>query len=168
MSSTIKAAVLPAAGQAVTGCLIWAKAAALPEGGMKTMSLTTRNPALAVLLAGVILVSGPAVVAASAPEQTAAPVPTDKKQELKVKWEYTALKAPDVEKLAPKGSKDSLTDGLNALGEQGWELVAVVPATPEPGGILIKGGPGGPPGPGMPGGGAPPLKPTTYLFKRPK
>jgi hypothetical protein len=103
--------------------------------------------------------------------QAAGQAPTDRKQEARPRWEYKAITAADVEKLAPKGSQDRLTDGLNALGEQGWELVAVAPAVPEPGaagGIGMPGigrppmQPGGPGGPGLMLN----VKPSTYVFKR--
>jgi hypothetical protein len=134
------------------------------------MLLDKLNVAPVMLLAGALLVSGPsAVVTGPLPEQPAVPVRGDQKREVKVKWEYKALTAPNVEKLAPKGSGDRLTDGLNQLGEQGWELVAVVPPQlPGLGGMKMGGGgPGMPPGP--PGGGflIPPA-PSTYVFKRPK
>jgi hypothetical protein len=44
------------------------------------------------------------------------------------KWEYKILPRADVEKLAPKGAKNPLLEGLNALGDEGWELVALDPA----------------------------------------
>jgi hypothetical protein len=125
-----------------------------------------------VLLAAVILVPGLAAVLTPAAGQTAT---GDKKPQVHVKWEYKALTDPDIEKLAPEGSRDKLTDGLNKLGDKGWELVTAVPGG-RGGGIRFNmGGPGGPgaipggPG-GMPGGPgmgmmAPPL---TYVFKRPK
>src|SRR5262249_55060781 len=155
--------------------VISTKAAALTEGALKTMLLGKFKMAMAVVMAVVILVLGLGFVAALAAEPTATPVQRGKKQEGKVKWEYKAIPASDIEKLAPKGSEDTLTDGLNTLGEQGWELVAVVPSTPEM--LQIGGGGGGFGGPPIPGGGgpggplmlpAPKLKPSIYLFKRPK
>jgi hypothetical protein len=138
------------------------------------MLLAKLNTTTAVLLAGLSLLLGPAVVATRAAGQTATPGPGDKKQEIKVKWQYKALTAPDIEKLAPNGSQDKLTDGLNMLGEQGWELVAVAQGFPEPGGIGGFGMPGAgrppmpPGGPGGPGMLAGKIKPSTYVFKRPK
>jgi hypothetical protein len=123
--------------------------------------------AILMLLAAALLVPGLLHVATPAAGQTAAPAPSDKQPQVKVKWEYKTLTDPDIEKLAPEGSQDKLTDGLNKLGDKGWELVTVVP-----GGrgraFRAVGGPGGPGGlPGGPGAGmmAPHL---TYVFKRPK
>ena len=61
----------------------------------------------------------------------------------KPQWEYKAMTRADVVKLAPKGAgdkakvdepipgwsvnPDSLSQGLNILGDQGWELVAIEP-----------------------------------------
>jgi hypothetical protein len=136
------------------------------------MFLCKRNLALVVLLAGVILVSGTGVIATTAAGQS--DTPSEKKPEVKVKWEYKALPVAEIEKLAPKGSQDKITDGLNALGEQGWELVAVAPG--HLGLVGVGGGiqgpgrqpmpPGGAGGPGMPGGAM--TMPGTYVFKRPK
>ena len=131
------------------------------------MSFAKLNTAVAVLLAGVVLVAGPGVIATTAAGQS--DTPSEKKPEVKVKWEYKALTLADSEKLAPKGSQDKLTDGLNALGENGWELVTVAQGFPEMGGGMIMPGgrPGGPGGPGvLPA--PPPVKPSTYVFKRPK
>jgi hypothetical protein len=124
--------------------------------------------AILMLLAAVILVPGLGHVLAPAAGQTDSSAPSDKKPQVKVKWEYKALSNPDIEKLAPEGSQDKLTDGLNKLGDKGWELVTVVPGG-RGGALRVNvGGPGGPGGlPGGPGAGmmAPQL---TYVFKRPK
>ena len=132
------------------------------------MWLVKLKLAILVLLAAVILVPGLAKVVTPAAGQTATPAPSDKKPQVKVKWEYKALTEPDIEKLAPAGSQDKLTDGMNTLGDKGWELVTVVPGG-RGGAIRVNvGGPGGPGGlPGGPGAGmmAPHL---TYVFKRPK
>jgi hypothetical protein len=129
------------------------------------MFLTKHRVAILVSLAAVILVPGLGDVVTPARGQTATPAPSDKKQQVNVKWEYKALTDADIEKLAPEGSKDKLTDGLNKLGDSGWELVTVVLGG-QGGALKINvGGPGGLPG--GPGGGmiAPHL---TYVFKRPK
>jgi hypothetical protein len=65
-------------------------------------------------------------------------------------WEYRTLAWSAVEGLAPEKEKDRITAGLNKLGAEGWELVAV---TPSPAGRLevvfkrqagrtLRGGPG--------------------------
>ena len=125
-----------------------------------------------LLLGAVLLVPRFGNVGTPAAGQAAVPAPGDKTSPVKVKWEYKALTDPDIEKLAPEGSRDKLTDGLNKLGDKGWELVAVVPGGRGGAFRLNMGGPGGIPGgpggpPGGPGAGmmAPHL---TYLFKRPK
>ena len=132
------------------------------------MLLAKFKAAIRMLLATAILVPGLLHVATPAAGQTAASASSDKKQQVKVKWEYKTLTDPDIEKLAPEGSQDKLTDGLNKLGDKGWELVTVVPGG-RGGAIRFNaGGPGGPGGlPGGPGAGmmAPHL---TYVFKRPK
>ncbi len=43
-------------------------------------------------------------------------------QGLRARWEYRVLPAEEVETLGGQGR--DLTRGLNALGEQGWELAA--------------------------------------------
>jgi RNA polymerase sigma factor (sigma-70 family) len=149
VSSTIKAASLYAAGQAAG--LISANVAALTEGVLKTMLLNKLKAATVVLLLTVILGIGLGAVSTSAAERASAPVPARQKQEAtkqaaKVKWEYKAISPHGIERLAPKGSKDQLTDGLNALGDQGWELVAISPGKSTGlGGTM-----------------------STYVFKRPK
>jgi RNA polymerase sigma factor (sigma-70 family) len=41
------------------------------------------------------------------------------------RWEYKAITTAAIEQLAARGVADRLTDGLNKLGSEGWELVAV-------------------------------------------
>jgi hypothetical protein len=132
------------------------------------MLLANLKAAILGLLAVVILAPGRSAIVTPPAGQSTTSAPTDKKPQVKVKWEYKALSDPDIEKLAPEGSPDKLTDGLNKLGDQGWELVTVVPGG-RGGALRVNvGGPGGPGGlPGGPGAGmmAPHL---TYVFKRPK
>jgi hypothetical protein len=130
------------------------------------MFLAKFKAAILVLPAAVILVSGLGVMPNPAAGQTTAQ--SDKKPQAKVKWEYKALTDPDIEKLAPEGSQDKLTDGLNKLGDKGWELVTVVPGGRGGAFRVNIGGPGGPGG--LPGGaGAGMMAPhLTYVFKRPK
>ena len=79
--------------------------------------------------------------------------------ELADRWEYVSVRIPP---------NMRVEDTLNPLGDQGWELVAILPSRPEPGGGLMGlGPPRGPGGPGMPGG-LPKMKPDTCLFKRPR
>ena len=72
------------------------------------------------------------------PRKQAAPA------EASAKWEYKSLTRSEVTKLADKDSKSKLTDGLNVLGNEGWELVGIEPGTPM--GMGSTGGFGGGPG----------------------
>jgi hypothetical protein len=67
------------------------------------------------LLAGMTIWGGSLHFAKAGEPQI--PVPT--------KWEYKAISHTEVARLAPKASKNPLTDGLNVLGADGWELVGV-------------------------------------------
>jgi hypothetical protein len=130
------------------------------------MLLANLKAAILVLPVAVILVLGLGVMPTPAAGQTS--FQGEKKPQAKVKWEYKALADPDIEKLAPEVSQDKLTDGLNKLGDKGWELVTVVPGGRGGAFRVGVGGPGGPGGlPGRAGAGmmAPHL---TYVFKRPK
>jgi hypothetical protein len=49
-----------------------------------------------------------------------------------VSWEYKVLGRNQVEGLAPKDSQNHLTDGLNQLGAEGWELAATETQGPIP------------------------------------
>lgn len=60
------------------------------------------------------------------------------------KWEYRVLTPSAIEELGGKGT-GALAAGLNKLGDDGWELVAI-----EPGHV------------------PPPVKLSRYVFKRPK
>jgi hypothetical protein len=63
------------------------------------------------------------------------------------RWEYKALARTDIEALGRKGDVTyRLTVGLNQLGAQGWELVAVESGTG--------------------GGTAQSTSPSTYVFRR--
>jgi RNA polymerase sigma factor (sigma-70 family) len=145
-SSTSKAAILFATGQTVAG-VISPTAIALTEGVLESMLVSKTKIVTALLLLVLILGVGVGLLRtpAQAPKKPAAdPALVEKKPEPRVRWEYKAISPEDVKKLARKGSKDSLTDGLNVLGGQGWELVAVHP------------------------GRAAELTPSVYLFKRQK
>src|SRR5262249_19846728 len=128
--STVKAAALFARCQAVTTGVIPARVTALTEGVLKAMFLTKLKIIAAVLL--LVAVVGLGVSGLVTPTQAQeGGVREDAKQLAgRPKWEYKALSRPGVEKLAAKDSKDKLTDGLNLLASEGWELVAVEPAAP--------------------------------------
>jgi RNA polymerase sigma factor (sigma-70 family) len=157
VSATIRAANLFAAGQAAAAGVIPVRVAALTEGVLKAMRVSKLKIATAVVLL-VAVVLGAGVAGTSAGKQPVPPAPGDQKQAARVeargKWEYKALSPAGIERLAPEGSKDKLTDGLNTLGDQGWELAAV-----EPGATVA--------GLGKTGGTSGSM-PSTYLFKRPK
>lgn len=85
-----------------------------PGGSVMRKSVT------AVMLAGVVALGGVAYSAANPAGRTEPAAP---------KWEYKVVRAGQLAQPAPSG--DALTDALNKLGDDGWELVGVVPdATP--------------------------------------
>jgi len=92
-----------------------------------------------VLIAGTVLLLA-AVVAVGIGSDHAAAQPAAPRG----KWEYKVLTPTAIEEL---GGKDggALAAGLNKLGDEGWELVAI-----EPGHV------------------PPPVKLPRYVFKRPK
>jgi len=69
---------------------------------------------------------------------------------IKTRWEYKALSHDEIKALEfNKRGTDTAEGGLNMLGDEGWELVAIEPPVPRP---------------------APPFggKPALYVFKRQK
>lgn len=157
VGSTVKAAIAVAAGQVLTAGAISPRAGALAEGVLKAMFLTKLKIGSVVLLMltlaglGVAGLAYPARAADAAAQEAAAPA----KQ--RAKWEYKSLTRSEVMKLADKDSKSKLTDGLNVLGNEGWELAGIEPG-PHGG---TTGGFGG--GTGTMGFGS---MPSTYVFKR--
>jgi RNA polymerase sigma factor (sigma-70 family) len=129
VTSTIQAAKLFAAGHAAAAGAISPKVAALTEGMLNIMLLSKIKTMTAALVVAVVVLLGIGVGVMKAPaaveEHTGGLVSADDKQEAKVKWESKAITTDRIEQLAPKKSKDRLTDGLNTLGEQGWEFVAL-------------------------------------------
>jgi RNA polymerase sigma factor (sigma-70 family) len=187
VSSTLKAASLSAAGKAVTAAVVPAHVIALTKGVLKAMFLRKLMTPGALLVAAVLLLTGVGAVLTPAQDKPPAPIPGHHEQRARLKWEYKALDRTRVEKLARGEMEDMLTEGLNVLGDQGWELVAVEPRGTTggfggfgggAGGGGFGGGAGGPgggagggagaPGGGGFGGGVGGGKTTTYLFKRPK
>jgi len=190
--STIKAATLMAAGQAATAGAISPHVLALTEGVLKAMFQSKlKIAALALVLIAVIGVgvSGPAYPQ-PAPGAGGGVQVDAKPRHGRPAWEYKALIRTAVEKLAPQESKSRLTDGLNVLGGDAWELVGIDQAGETRGmsggfgvggeGAGFGGGRGfggGAPGGAQPGGGAAPqgvgtgfrsATSSTYVFKRPK
>jgi hypothetical protein len=72
------------------------------------------------------------------------PVPAQEKPAAARKWEYNILTTIEIEKLSGQQA-GALVAGLNKLGEEGWELVAI-----EPGHV------------------PPPVRLPRYVFKRPR
>ena len=65
----------------------------------------------------------------------AVPAPLDGRHVWHRRWEYKAVGRGQVEKLSARGAEhDRLTEGLNQLAGQGWELLAVDPGHPVGGG----------------------------------
>jgi RNA polymerase sigma factor (sigma-70 family) len=172
--TTIKAAGAMAAGQAATAGVISAHVLALTEGVLKAM-LHSKLKVAAVMLV-LIAVIGWGVGNSAYPQALpptgarSAPQAESTQREGRPKWEYKALTRTAVEKLAQERAQNKLTDGLNVLGADGWELVGIDQAGMAQGmtggfggfgggGFGIGGGGGGFPGGGFaggaPGGGPP-------------
>lgn len=186
IGSTIKAATVMAAGQAATAGVISAHVLALTEGVLKAMLQSKlKIAALGLVLVAVIGwgAGGSAYPQVAAPGGGGAAPAESQQRDGRVKWEYKALTRTAVEKLAAQGSKNMLTDGLNVLGNDAWELVGIDQGAALPGmnpgfgggGGAGAGGPGAVGGSGAPGGGPPgfgsgmrPPSGSTYVFKRMK
>jgi RNA polymerase sigma factor (sigma-70 family) len=135
VSFTIKAASLMAAGPAAG--VISVEVAALMEGVLKTMSLTKSKIAMTLLLVVFVLTLGTATVL---PRTSAQDQPKDSiegNKNVKIKWEYKALTRSEVDTLGLKKLRSDdafrvnrLAGGLNALGNEGWELAAIEPVQP--------------------------------------
>jgi RNA polymerase sigma factor (sigma-70 family) len=147
VSSTIKAARLFAVGT-VAG--VPTQVIDLTEGVVKNMTLSRfKKAAVALLLICVMGGAGVMISRTAGGEQRA---PASDKADVKAKpqWEYKALSYDDIKALEfQKRGTDSLEDGLNSLGRDGWDLVAIEPPVP---------------------GALPNLlaRPALYVFKRPK
>jgi RNA polymerase sigma factor (sigma-70 family) len=153
VGSTVKAAVLSAAGQAAPAGLVSAKVAALTEGVLKSMLLSKLKIAAAVLLVGVL--AGTAAMLALPPLATGQtdagkagkPEPAPKKTEPADKkadeaqaaqgWkERLTIKAPDGEKqtlniaVSPDGKKVAVGyfKGHKVLNTKTGEELATLPA----------------------------------------
>ncbi len=167
LTSTGNAVTLAATGQAVAGA-ISANAIALTEGVLKAMLMNKLKNAAATLLVVFLLTVGAAAVitrssAADQPEKGEAvkkaekekadreAVLTDKGEaKVKTRWEYKALSHDEIKALEfKKRGTETAEGGLNILGDEGWELVAIEPAVHVP--------------PSLGGD-----RPAHYVFKRPK
>ncbi len=199
VGTTVRSAVAVAGGSAATGVMISAQVTALTEGVMKAMLLSKLKIAIgapvamilgiAILGVGADVVRGGRPGAVGAPAPAAAPAAAASPQ---VRWEYKTVTRKELEDLAPEDAKDRLLSGLNALGDEGWELTAIDTSAGAvarqikfAGGGGGFGGAGAQPGAAAPGNaGGPPgavvnpigngamftVNPAhgTYLFKRPK
>jgi hypothetical protein len=158
VSSTIEAAGRFAAGQAAA---IPARVVALAEGVLRTMWLCKLRNAAAVLVAAIVLTAGAAAVmsrtAAGEPPpkgkaaRDAEPAAADKGgAKPRARWEYKAMTYDDIKRLEfnMRGT-DTPDGGLNMLGDDGWELVAIEPGVSGPSAAYGN-------------------RPARYVFKRPK
>src|SRR5262249_7943430 len=112
-----------------------ARAAALAEGVLRAMSWTRLKAAMTVVLAASLLMLGTAAVMprTSAKEQLG-PV-ADGDRRVRPKWEYKVMDKSEIGALAKSEvvglvDKQRLADGLNALGDEGWELVTIEAGVP--------------------------------------
>jgi hypothetical protein len=123
--STTEAVSSLAAGRAVAAGAVSANVTALAEGVLKAMFLTRLRIVVGMLF--LLAVLGLCVGGLAYPTQAAGPGRQEEAQQRDVgpKWEYKALTRHNIEKLARKDSTDRLSDGLNVLGRDGWELAAV-------------------------------------------
>jgi HlyD family secretion protein len=132
-----------------------ARAAALAEGVLRTMSLTKLKAAVTLILAVFLLTLGTASVMprTSAEEQPKAVAGGIKGA--KLRWEYKILDRMEVEALTKSKvmriDQQHMVDGLNALGDEGWELVGIEPGQSPPVHLPNLG-----------------FGPTHYVFKREK
>jgi hypothetical protein len=132
VSSTTNAASLFVAGRAAA---IPTGVAALTEGVLKTMLLSKiKNAAVALLVVFVLVVGAAAVLPrTSAGEQPGPAAPDKGEVKVKTQWEYKALSHDDIKASEfKKTGVGSLEAGLNVLGKEGWELVAIEPTSPGP------------------------------------
>jgi RNA polymerase sigma factor (sigma-70 family) len=157
VGTTVRSAVAVAGGSAAVGVVISSHVTALTEGVMKAMLLSKLKIAigapLGVVLAAAILGLGADALRGGRPGAVGAPAAVGAGAEGGVRWEYKALSRQDVEESAPKDVKDRMLAGLNALGDQGWELTAIDPFFNGPGQPQFGGGFGGFGGGGFGGGG---------------
>jgi RNA polymerase sigma factor (sigma-70 family) len=150
--STLKAASLWATGQAVAAGAITVAVATLTEVVLKTMLLTKlKNTAVALLVVFFLMAGAAAVIPRTSAGEQPDPSALEKGEaKIKTRWEYKALSHDEIKALEfNKRGTDTAEGGLNMLGDEGWELVAIEPPVPRP---------------------APPFggKPALYVFKRQK
>jgi RNA polymerase sigma factor (sigma-70 family) len=143
VSSTIKAV---AGGQAAVS----AEVAALAEGVLKTMSLSKLKKAAVALLVVFSLLAGAAVMSRTTAGEQPDRAALEKEAKGRPRWEYKALSHDEIKAIEfKKRGMDSVEGGLNMLGDEGWDLVAIEPPVR---------------GPASPFGD----RPSLYVFKRQK
>jgi|SRR6516165_6539570 hypothetical protein len=102
----------------------------------------------------VLMATVAVVCSGGADGQQPSPPPAEKADaKARIKWEYKALSYDELKRLEfDKRGTDTPDYGLNRLGDEGWELVAIEPPIAAPAGpIPYTGG-----------------RPALYIFKRPK
>jgi RNA polymerase sigma factor (sigma-70 family) len=124
-SAGVPPSVVSSTIRAVTSGQPAASVIALTEGVLKAMTLSKLKKAVVALLVAFALLAGAAVMSQTPAGQRPDPVAA----KARVRWEYRALPHDAIKGMdTTKRGIDSMEGGLNALGEQGWELVAIEPA----------------------------------------
>src|SRR5437870_11308651 len=93
-----------------------------------------KNAAAALLVALVLTVGAVAVMSRTAAGEQPIPPASDKvEMKGRIKWEYKALSHDEIKAVEfNKRGTDTSDGGLNMLGDDGWELVAIEPPVPGP------------------------------------
>jgi RNA polymerase sigma factor (sigma-70 family) len=175
VSATVQAAADYAAGSATA---VAPQVVSLTEGVLQTMLWTKLKVVAALLFLAAVV--GLGVSGSAYPTRAAQDEPRQETiRRVRLKWEYRAISRSEIMKLAPRNSKSQLTDGLNHLGDEGWELVGI-----ESGATVVENpftstATGGSTGTGSSSSGGTASNtisgtirggsvPSTYLFKRPR
>jgi RNA polymerase sigma factor (sigma-70 family) len=115
--------------KAVTSGQPAASVIALTEGVLKAMTLAKLKKSVVALLVVFAVLAGAAVMSQTPAGQRPDPAAA----KARVRWEYRALSHDQIKAFDfTKRGIDSVEDGLNVLGEEGWELVAIEPAERNP------------------------------------
>jgi hypothetical protein len=145
VDSTIKAASLFGAGRAAA---IPVQVAALAEGVVKGMLLSKLKNAAAALLVVFCLALGASAVLSRTSAGERPNASGEGEPAVRTRWEYKALSHDEIEALAfTRLGMSSVETGLNLLGKDGWELVAIEPPVHDPAVRLAE-------------------RPSLYVFKR--
>jgi RNA polymerase sigma factor (sigma-70 family) len=170
--ATVEAVIRFAAGHAATSS---PRVVALTEGVLQAMFWTKWKLVAVALLMLAVVGLGVGGLVQPTPAQETSSTGTARQRAGRPRWEYKAITRAEVMKLAPRDSKNKLTDGLNDLGNDGWELVGIEPgvvvsetpfrSTATGGSSADLGTTGTTSSLGALRGGS---LPSTYLFKRPR